>query len=279
MAEQKRSLVVYEVSVSERGKPKKTLPLDNFDGKGGSVLKLFATYIKSMPTDKLIKRNDRYFGQPSEIEAKGCTHRSKVISGTSGIISTIAKAKTPGDAFDREEDDIEQITFNVDFVQPPNSHVGFLLIERVSGRSVGQAFRTIFVNLVKKKHPEIILSLARTAETDAWKAAEEAGDKVSIKKVIAIHRGIDASAMQQFGIGGVPRQVGEYHQVLRFQTEPESGSSLKNSEKHSSHRRSPKASRLPMARSACLRPKTVGRMRMKPMRLSPRCHILAAQSK
>ncbi|MBA8964653.1 hypothetical protein JOJ86_005931 [Rhodococcus percolatus] len=227
MSEQKRSFVVYEVSVSPRGKPRKTLPLDNFDGKGTSVLRLFASYMRSMPKDKLIQKKDRYFGQPFDEETAGCTYTSKIISGTAGIISEIAKANQTGPGFKREEDDIERITFNVRFVQPPKSHVGFLMIERVSNRSVGQAFRTIFVNILKRRYPEIILTLARTAETDAWKAAEEAGDAVSVRMVKAIHRGIGASALQEFGIGGVTRPVGEYHQVLRFQSEPVSGGSLR----------------------------------------------------
>ncbi|ORL06444.1 hypothetical protein A6I84_19125 [Prescottella equi] len=82
------------------------------------------------------------------------------------------------------------------------------------------------MDLFKKRYPDVIPTLSRTAETDAWKAAEAAGDRVSIKKVTAIHRGIDASAIQEFGIGGTARQIGEYHQILKFQSEPESGTSL-----------------------------------------------------
>ncbi|WP_159928328.1 hypothetical protein [Rhodococcus sp. WAY2] len=228
----KHALVAYEVSLSELRKPKITLPLDNFDGRGASLIRLFATYVNSMPKGRLVKKDSRHFGMPHDVETAGYTYRCKIVSGTSGIFSVIKKPGDSGPGYMRTAQDIEQINFAVYFVQPPDAHVGFLLVETVAGRSVGQAFRTIFINLFRAQYPEVMITMGRTAEVDAWKEAEKAGQAVSVKSITAIHRGIDASAMQMFGIGGTSRKLGEYHRVLRFKENPESSVILKKMREH-----------------------------------------------
>lgn len=220
------TMVAFEVVISVRGKPTETLPLDNFDGSGAQFLRFVASYVKSMPDEGLIKDNNRYYGEPDAIVPAGETYSCRLISGTSGIDSRFRR-KDRTEAFRRTGDDIEEIEFGVYLLQPPAAHVGFLLMERVGGRTVARAFRTTMIDHFKRVYPELILTLTRTAETDAWKAAEEAAEKVSVKKITAIHRGIEASAMQELGLGGTARKLGEYQRVFKFREEPESGAILK----------------------------------------------------
>lgn len=226
------SFVAYELSLSERRKPSHTLPLDNFDGKKNSFIRHFAAYVDSLPSDRLVQKENRHFGMPHDVKKLGCTYQCKIVSGTSGILSVIGNPATGAPGYKRTPKDIEQLNFNVFFVQPPDAHIGFLLVETVAGRSVGQAFRTILINQIRARFPEITMTLARTAHTDAWKAAEEAGQSVSVKSITAIHRGIGASAMQEVGLGGVARKVGEYHRVLKFREDPQPASVLKKAREY-----------------------------------------------
>lgn len=223
----KHAMVAYEISLAERGKPTQSLPLDNFDGNGASLICVFAAYIKGMPADRLVAEKDRHFGQPHEVKAAGKTLRFRIVSGTSGILSVIKDPEAKGPGYQRTANDVEQINFNVCVVQPPDAHVGFLLIETVANRSVGQAFRTMFTAGFRRRFPDVTLTLSRTAQTDAWKAAEEAGQSVSVKTLTAIHRGIAAETMQDMGIGGTARPVGEYRQILDFKKDPQPSSILK----------------------------------------------------
>lgn len=219
------TMVAYEATISPRNKPTESLPLDNFDGNGAQLVRFIASYVKSMPTDRLIKDGSKRYGEPEDIRMAGVTYSCRMVSGTTGIISKF-RNKNRDEVFNRTDEDVEEINFGLYFLQPPSAHVGFLMIERVSGRTVARGFRTAMIDHFKVAFPDHILSLTRTAETDAWKAAEKAADSVSVKKITAIHRGIDASAMREFGIGGTPRKVGEYHQVLKFRDEPEKGGIL-----------------------------------------------------
>lgn len=220
------SAVAYEVSLSRRNKPAETLPLDNFDGKSSSFLRCLAAYVNAFPDERLVRDGRRKFGEPTQVKMQGCTYSCRIISGTSGVVSRFRNPdRSP--AFERGGDDVEEMDFGVYAVEPPNAHVGFLIIEQIGGRSIAQAFRTFFVEHFKSVYPDVIPSLARTAETDAWKAAEKRADAVRVRSITAIHRGIEASAMQEFGIGGVSRKAGEFHRVLRFKDDPASGEVLR----------------------------------------------------
>lgn len=224
----KHAIVAYEISLAERGSPSHTLPLDNFDGKGASVLRLFASYIKAMPSTHLIAADTRHYGLPHDVQAAGNTLRFKIVSGTSGILSLIKNPADTGPGYQRAAADIEQFNFNVYVVQPPDAHIGFLLIETVAGRSVGQAFRTVFIKEFRRLFPTVTITLTRTAETDAWKAAERAGQEASVKSITAIHRGIEASVMKDMGVGATARPVGEYKRILNFRDDPQPTSILKS---------------------------------------------------
>ena len=47
-----------------------------------------------------------------------------------------------------------------------------------------------------------------------------------MRRIIIVHRGIDASQMAQFGIGGSSRPIGEYSRILNFKEQPESAKVL-----------------------------------------------------
>lgn len=220
------SAVAYEVSFSRRNRRAESLPLDNFDGRGSSFLRCLAAYVHAMPDERLIHEGRKSFGEPTDIQMHGCTYSCRIVSGSSGVTSWFRNPDRTS-AFERRNTDVEEMRFSLYALEPPNSHVGFLVLEQIGSRSIAQAFRTIFVEHIKSLYPDVMPSLARTAETDAWRAAEERADSLQVKSITAIHRGIEASAMQDFGIGGVARTAGEFHRVLRFKDEPASGQVLR----------------------------------------------------
>ncbi|MBU8824176.1 hypothetical protein [Mycolicibacterium goodii] len=231
MTEPRHTAAAYEIVLSVRGKPTDTLPLDNFDGEGAKFSRFFASFIKSMPTDRLVEDATRSYGEPSSIIMAGNTYSCRLISGTSGIASKFrARGTTPG--FTRTPDDVEEMSFGVYLLEPPNAKVGFLIIERIGGRTLARAFRTKLTEHFRAIYPGILLTLARTAQTDAWRQAEQKGKEVAVRQIIAIHRGIEAGQMDQFGIGGGAKKVGEYHQILRFNNEPETANVLKKVRNH-----------------------------------------------
>ncbi|PBA30409.1 hypothetical protein CKJ65_18670 [Mycobacterium intracellulare] len=116
--------------------------------------------------------------------------------------------------------------FGVYLLQPPNARVGFLIVERVGGRTLARSFRTVLVKHFKTIYPNHILALARTAQTDAWREAEQQGEAVTVRRIIVVHRGIETSQMADFGIGGSRRPVGEYSRILNFKEQPESANVL-----------------------------------------------------
>lgn len=226
LPEPKYSAAAYEVVIARRGKPSETLPLDNFDGAGSSFLRYFASYVNSIPTTHLVRDHARSFGSPSEIKMAGATYSCRLISGTSGIVS---KFRGPDGkwAFERDGDDVEEIDFGLYVLEPPNAKVGFLVTEFIGGRTICQSFRTFLVNHFKSIYPDALVTLSRTAQTDAWREAEKQGTGIAVKQITAVHRGIEASAMQNFGIGAGRKVVGEYRQILNFKEEPQSANVLK----------------------------------------------------
>jgi hypothetical protein len=224
LSDQTHTAAAFEVSLSVRGKPTQTLPLDNFNGAGSQFLRFFASYVSSLPQGRLVEDKNRSFGQPTKVTMAGCTYSCRVISGTSGIVSEF-RGPDGTARFSRKGDDVEEMRFGAYFLQPPSAHVGFLIIERVGNRTIAQAFRTKLVAHFRSMYPNIILSMARTAETNAWREAEEAS--VTVKQITVISRGIDSGQMQDFGIGGITKKTGEYRRILKFNDEPESAGILR----------------------------------------------------
>lgn len=226
MSEQTHTAAAYEITLSVRGKPNEMLPLDNFDGDGGDFLRYIASFVKSMPPDRLVKEKSRSFGEPSSIQMAGCTYSCRLVSGASGIRSEF-RSRGEKTGFVRTDDDVEEMRFGVFLLRPPNGRVGFLIVERIGNRTLAREFRTLLLSHFRSMYPNVIPSLSRTAHTDAWRQAEEQGNAVGVREVTIVHRGIEAGQMEQFGIAGATKKVGEYRQMLRFNDEPESAGILK----------------------------------------------------
>lgn len=226
LSDQKHTAAAFEITISVRRKPSEYLPLDNFDGEGAKFSRYLASFISSIPSDRLVKDGVRSYGEPNGVAAAGCTYSCRLVSGTSGIVSSF-RARGDKSGFSRTGDDVEEMNFGLYLLEPPNAKVGFLIIEQINGRTLARAFRTKMVDHFRAMFPGVVLTLARTAQTDAWRQAEAQGQEVAVKTITVIHRGIDAGQMEQVGIGGSARKLGEYRQVLRFNQEPESANVLK----------------------------------------------------
>jgi hypothetical protein len=226
VTEQTRTGAVFEIVITPRRKPTEALPLDNFDGSGAQFLRFFAGYVNSFPKGRLVQDNTHSFGEPSRVTPAGVTYSCRMVSGTSGIISRF-RAREGRPEFSRTGEDVEEMSFGAYLLQPPNARAGFLVIERVGNRTLARGFRTMLVNHFKAVHPNLIVTLTRTAETDAWREAERQGQSVAVRRITVVHRGIETSQMAQFGIAsGSRRTVGEYSRILNFKDEPESASVL-----------------------------------------------------
>ncbi|OBB14697.1 hypothetical protein A5761_15355 [Mycolicibacterium setense] len=215
----------YEVMLAPIRKPKETLPLDNFDGDGGDFLRFFASFVNSMPKGCLVRDGSKSYGDPAEVLMAGCTYSCRLVSGTAGISSDF-RQRGDNPAYRRTPEDFEEMTFGVYLLRPPNAKVGFLIIERIGDRTITQVFRTKLVEHFRAMYPGVMLSLSRTAHTDAWHEAEAQGESLAVKTLTIVHRSPGQGQMSQFGIGGLTKKVGEYRRVLKFTDEPESAGFL-----------------------------------------------------
>jgi hypothetical protein len=199
--------------------------MDNFDGSGAQFVRFLAGYVNSFPAGRLVVDNTYSFGEPSRITPLGVTYSCRILSGTSGIVSRF-RPREDRPEFTRTGDDVEEIPFGLYLLQPANARVGFLIIERIGNRTLARGFRTMLINHFKTVYPAHMVTLSRTAETDAWREAEMQGDSVAVRRIIVVHRGIESSQMAQFGIGGSRKPIGEYSRILNFKQEPESANVL-----------------------------------------------------
>lgn len=213
-------IVPYHVLVTKKyaratdGNDDRHRPMSNFDGEGADLLHEFSAFISGLPSDVLVERDERHFGQPSNVERKGRTLRCRVTGGSSGIDSNLYD-RARDVRFTRTISTVEESPFRLMFVAPAGSALGYLMVEGYRGRTLNSAFRAEFVAQFGTRYPDYAVVFESVGEAGLWQFAERLGDAAGVKQMEVVHREMDADTAQSMGLEDRTPLAGNYTETIQ----------------------------------------------------------------
>ncbi|UVT31478.1 RexA family abortive infection protein [Mycobacterium phage Sejanus] len=203
-----------EQSSEVRHKPKieGALPLSNFDGQGGDLLKTFDAFIRGLLThNQLVERGDDRFGQPTDVVRKGRTVSFAMKGGATGLERWVRL-----DANSKEEtlkrDGLLSTNFHVWCVVPQNSTVAWLLVEKNGYDSLPSVWRREFVRAFKARHRGYKVTISQIRNDAFWRLLEQGLDDPRVLEIKVLQRA--QPSKRESETRGFPLEVSKTEETL-----------------------------------------------------------------
>jgi hypothetical protein len=207
----KYTLASYAVRI-RKSRDSDYLPLDNFDGSGGDLLKEFygfLLHVKERPYENQLKERAL---ECQEIVQEKRALLFKLGSGYFGTQSRIRDRATGQVVFQKEEDHVDLTDLRNYLVLPGNSNAGLLFTERFQGNGVIATFTEAFKKAFAAKHNGYTLEINSMTSEAAFGAYLADGH---IKKIRLVRQAIPDDVADAFGMGDSERVLGSMEVVLR----------------------------------------------------------------
>jgi hypothetical protein len=179
-----------EQSSEVRHKPKieGPLPLSNFDGRGGDLLKTLDAFVRGLlEHNQMVKRGDDHFGQPTEIVRSGRTLSLQMMGGLSGRERSVRLDSTAVEQ-KLKRDGLLSTEFQMWVVVPQNSTVGWLLVEKDGGDTLPSVWRREFVRAFKARHPGYKVTISQIRNDAFWRLLEQGLDDPRVLDIKVLRR-------------------------------------------------------------------------------------------
>ncbi|MGQ4600383.1 hypothetical protein [Nocardia sp. R6R-6] len=147
----------------------------NFNGAGADLLHVISSFIEALPADRLVERDERHFGLPSDIRRKGRTICWRMEGGESGRASSI-KLTRDGEKQSRERSGVEWEPYWVHAVVPYNSNQAWLLIEKNGRYTLPTEWRKELAQQFATAYRGYKLRISTVREASLWSQVENAVD-------------------------------------------------------------------------------------------------------
>lgn len=194
MASRDTVIVPYSMRVEQstevRHKPKidGPLPLSNFDGAGGDLLKTFDAYIRGfLLEDRLVDRGDDHYGKPTLINRAGRTLSFQMSGGESGRERTVRLDATSQDR-KLKRDGMLATEFQVWVAVPGNSTVGWLLVEKDGYDTLPSIWRREFVQGFRSRHKGYKVTISQIRNDAFWRLLENGLDDPRVLDIKVLRR-------------------------------------------------------------------------------------------
>ncbi|MCZ9635277.1 hypothetical protein [Rhodococcus sp. BH5] len=151
----------------------------NFNGANGDLLHLISAFVEALPDAELVERDERHFGQPTDILRAGRTISWRMDGGESGRASKIRLRK--GDQpQDREPSGVEWSPYWVYAVIPNNSNQGWLLVEKDGRYSLPAEWRKELIRQFAATYRGYRLVIGTVREDSLWRQVENAMEEARL---------------------------------------------------------------------------------------------------
>lgn len=147
----------------------------NFNGAGADLLTAISSFVEALPTDELVERDLRHFGQPRDIRRRGRTICWRMDGGESGRSSSI-RLKRDAERQERERSGIEWAPFWVYAVVPQNANQGWLLVEKEGRHTLPTEWRDELMRAFGRTYHGYRLRIGTVREASLWSQVENALD-------------------------------------------------------------------------------------------------------
>ncbi|MFE5708935.1 hypothetical protein [Rhodococcus koreensis] len=177
--------------------------LSNFDGRHADLLLEFDAFVRGLPGDSLVQRDDMHFGRPTDICREGRVLRWTMEAGQSGKERDIILTK--GDtARKRLPDGVEYSSFHVYVVIPENSVTGWILVEKEAGDTLPSEWRSEFIAQFKKRYRKFIPKISQVRTAALWREVENAVSENRLLSVEVSQRTSDGNPLDPESTRGYP---------------------------------------------------------------------------
>jgi hypothetical protein len=203
-----------EQSTEVRHNPKTdgALPLSNFDGQGGDLLKTFDAFLRGLlEHNELVKRKDDHFGRPIDVERKGRTLSFAMEGGQSGRERSVRLDATSAEQT-LKRDGLLSTHFHLWFVVPQNSTVGWLLVEKDGNDTVPGVWRREFVRAFKARHRGYKVTVSQIRNDAFWRLLEQGLDDPQVLDIKVLRRA--QPSRRESETRGFPLEVSKTEEAL-----------------------------------------------------------------
>ncbi|MEU7020730.1 hypothetical protein ABZ990_08765 [Streptomyces sp. NPDC046203] len=207
----KYTLASYAVRI-RKSRNNDYLPLDNFDGAGGDLLKEFygfLLHIQERPYENQLKERSL---ECQEIVQDKRAVRFKLGSGYYGAQSRIRDRSTGQVVFQKEEDHVDLTDLRNYLIAPVNSSAGLLFTERFQGNGVIASLTEAFKKAFAAKHSGYTLEVNNMTSESAFGSYLADGQ---LKKIRLVRQAIPDDVADALGMGEAERNLGSMEVVLR----------------------------------------------------------------
>jgi hypothetical protein len=198
----------------------------NFNGSGGDVLHAISSFVEALPTDELVERDMRHFGQPRGIRRHGRTICWLMDGGESGRESSIM-LRTGDPRRERERSGVEWAPFWVCAVVPKNANQGWLLIEKDGRHTLPSEWRKALSTTFAETYRGYRLRIGTVREASLWSQVENALDDNRLLGFEVALRSPDNSSPSRHAAGFERGMVKAERQMWRTAGDPLPGRQLR----------------------------------------------------
>jgi hypothetical protein len=198
--------------VTHKPKIEGALPLSNFDGQGGDLLKTFDAFLRGLlDHNELVKRKDDRFGQPTEVMRNGRTLAFAMQGGQSGLERSVRL-----DAASAEQklkrDGLLSTHFHVWVVVPKNSTVGWVLVEKNGYDTLPGVWRREFVRAFKTRHRGYKVTISQIRNDAFWRLLEQGLNDPRVLDIKVLRRA--QPSKRESETRGFPLEVSKTEETL-----------------------------------------------------------------
>jgi hypothetical protein len=203
-----------EQSTEVKHKPKieGPLPLSNFNGQGGDVLKTFDAFVRGLlQHNEMVKRGDDHFGQPSDVVRKGRTLSFAMKGGQSGRERSVRLDAT-SDEQTLKRDGLLSTYFHLWIIVPQNSTVAWLLVEKDGFDTLPSVWRREFARAFKTRHPGYKVTVSQIRNDAFWRLLEKGLDDPRVLDIKVLRRA--QPSKRESETRGFPLEVSKMEETL-----------------------------------------------------------------
>ncbi|WP_432252248.1 hypothetical protein [Streptomyces sp. HNM1019] len=204
------SIAAYKISVHRRQK-REPLPFDNFDGAGADLLRVFYGYLAFLQSDGFDHADNQQVLKAPEISSDHRKIRTTLGLGEYGVTSQFEERGSGNVRFNREQSDVEILTFRNLLVLPKGREVGLFLTERTHNRGVYSLFTTGLRRAFRKRFPEYVLDVNNLTPEAAVSRILDSGE---VKKIRLVRNSVPRDIADQYELANHETELGTMETVI-----------------------------------------------------------------
>ncbi|MGN2361362.1 hypothetical protein [Streptomyces luridiscabiei] len=207
----KYTLASYAVRI-RKSRDNDYLPLDNFDGSGGDLLKEFYGFLLALKERPVENPDKERSLESQEISKENRSLRFKLGYGAYGAQSRIRDRSSGQVLFQKEEDHVDLTDLRNYLILPHNSKAGLLFTERFQGNGVISALSDAFKKAFAAKFQGYTLEINNMTSEAGFGAYLESGQ---LKKIRLVRQAIPDDVADALGMGDSEKNLGSIEVVMR----------------------------------------------------------------